>query len=112
MWKTFRAALVALLLGWATLVSAAVDVNKASQAELESIKGIGPAMSGRILDERKKSTFKDWDDLLLRVKGMGPGNARKMSEAGLTVNGGAFTASAAAKPAKAAKAAADEGTKK
>lgn len=112
MWKTFRAALVALLLGWATLVSAAVDVNKASQAELESIKGIGPAMSGRILDERKKSTFKDWDDLLLRVKGMGPGNARKMSEAGLTVNGGAFTASAAAKPAKAAKSAADEGSKK
>lgn len=112
MWKTFRAALVALLLGWATLVCAAVDVNKASQAELESIKGIGPAMSGRILDERKKSTFKDWDDLLLRVKGMGPGNARKMSEAGLTVNGGAFTASAAVKPAKAAKAAADEGSKK
>ena len=112
MWKTFRAALVALLLGWATLVSAAVDVNKASQAELESIKGIGPAMSGRILDERKKSTFKDWDDLLLRVEGMGPGNARKMSEAGLTVNGGAFTASAAVKPAKAAKAAADEGSKK
>ena len=112
MWKTFRAALVALLLGWATLVSAAVDVNKASQAELESIKGIGPAMSGRILDERKKSTFKDWDDLLLRVKGMGPGNARKMSEVGLTVNGGAFPASAAAKPAKAAKSAADEGSKK
>ena len=109
MWKLLITVLLSLA---SALALAAVDVNKATQAELESIKGIGPAMSGRILDERKKSTFKDWDDLLLRVKGMGPGNARKMSEAGLTVNGGAFTASAAAKPAKAAKSAADEGSKK
>lgn len=104
MWTGFRTALAAILLGWATLVSAAVDVNKASQAELESIKGIGPAMSGRILDERKQAAFKDWGDLLTRVKGLGPGNARKMSEAGLTVNGSTFNA-ADATPAKAAKAA-------
>ena len=38
---------------------AAVDVNKASQAELESIKGIGPSMSGKILDARKTGAFKD-----------------------------------------------------
>ena len=108
----FKQILISLALLCSGITFAAVDVNQASVAELDGIKGIGPAMSGRILDERKKSTFKDWDDLLLRVKGMGPGNARKMSEAGLTVNGGAFTASTAVKPAKAAKAAADEGSKK
>ena len=35
---------------------AAVDVNKATPAELDSVKGIGPAISGRILEERKKAT--------------------------------------------------------
>jgi competence protein ComEA len=84
---------------------AAVDVNKANQAELEAIKGIGPAMSGKILDERKKSNFKDWDDFIGRVKGVGPGNAVKFSEAGLNVNGSAFAAAAAvSKPGVVAKA--------
>jgi competence protein ComEA len=73
---------------------AVTDINKASQAQLEEVKGIGPAMSTRILDERKKSTFKNWDDVVERVKGIGPGNAAKFSANGLTVNGETFTASA------------------
>ena len=36
---------VVLSLAAATCLAAA-DINKASQAELESVKGIGPAMSG------------------------------------------------------------------
>jgi competence protein ComEA len=47
-------ALVAML--YALNCLAAVDVNKAGAAELDSIKGVGPAMSERILDERKKVT--------------------------------------------------------
>lgn len=89
MWKKLIAG---LLLMCATTLWAAVDVNKATQAELESIKGIGPAMSGKILDERKKANFKDWSDLIERIKGVGPGNAAKFSEAGLTVNSSAFAA--------------------
>lgn len=73
---------------------AAVDVNQASQAELESVKGIGPAVSARILEERKKATFKDWADLIDRVKGIGPGNAVRYSEAGLTVAGAAYAGGA------------------
>ena len=69
---------------------AAVDVNKATVAELDGIKGIGPAMSTRILDARKKGEFKSWDDLLARVKGIGQGNAAKYSAGGLTVNGAPF----------------------
>ena len=71
---------------------AATDVNKATQAEIESVKGIGPAISTRILDERKKREFKDWPDLVARVKGIGGASAAKFSQAGMTVNGAAFAA--------------------
>ena len=93
--------LVALLALFAAAAFAAVDVNKADQAALESIKGIGPAISGKIIDERKKSPFKDWPDMIARVKGIGEGNAAKFSAEGLTVNGAAFSG-APAKPASAA----------
>ncbi|MDB5874012.1 MAG: hypothetical protein JWQ07_3454 [Ramlibacter sp.] len=99
-------AILAML--YAVASFAAVDVNKATAAELDSIKGIGPAISGKILDERKKGTFKDWQDFIDRVKGVGENNAAKFSTEGLTVNGSAFKGAAAARkddkaaPAKAA----------
>ena len=55
-------AIVAML--YAAAAFAAVDVNKATAAELDAIKGIGPAISGKILDERKKGNFKDWNDFI------------------------------------------------
>ena len=67
---------------------AAVDVNNADQAALDGLKGVGPAMSKRILDERKRGgNFKDWADLQMRVKGIGDKSSIKLSEAGMTVNG-------------------------
>jgi competence protein ComEA len=82
-----------LLVTIATLVAsigfafAQVDVNKADQAALDSVKGIGPVMSKKILDERKKGgNFKDWPDFQTRVKGIGEKNSAKLSKAGLTVN--------------------------
>ena len=95
-------ALVAML--YAAACFAAVDVNKANAAELDSVKGIGPAISGKILDERKKGNFKDWNDFITRVKGIGEGNAAKLSTAGLTVNGSAFGTAKAAPATPAAKA--------
>ena len=80
---------VVLSLAAATCLAAA-DINKASQAELESVKGIGPAMSGKMLDERKKAPFKDWADVMERVKGVKQATATKFSAAGLTVNGSSF----------------------
>lgn len=83
-----------------TFAFAAVDVNKADQAGLESVKGIGTKVSTRILDERKKSPFKDWSDLMSRVKGIKEGAAAKLSKQGLTVNGASFEGAAVvAKPA-------------
>ena len=82
--------LVILAMLYAAVAYAAVDVNKATATELDSVKGIGPVMSKRILDERKKGEFKNWDDLMGRVKGIAPISAAKFSAAGLTVNGTEF----------------------
>ena len=78
---------------------AAVDVNKATPAELDGIKGIGPVISGKIVDERKKGNFKSWEDFIERVKGIGEGNAAKFSAEGLTVSGAGYKGAAPA-PAK------------
>jgi competence protein ComEA len=91
--------LVALL--YAAVCFAAVDVNKATTAELDSIKGIGPAISAKIVDERAKGAFKDWSDFIARVKGVGEGNAAKFSAEGLTVGGAGYKGVAA--PAAASK---------
>lgn len=82
--------LVILAMLYAAAAFAAVDVNKATAAELDGIKGIGPVMSKRILDERKKGEFKNWDDLMARIKGIAPITAAKYSAGGLTVNGTNF----------------------
>ncbi|NKE65970.1 hypothetical protein RAMLITH_09075 [Ramlibacter sp. RBP-2] len=107
MWKKL---LAALAMCCATVMAmAAVDVNKATEADLDALKGIGPVTSKLILNERKKGAFKDWQDFIDRVKGVGESRAAKFSEEGLTVNGQAFKPVATAKkddkaPAKAAKA--------
>lgn len=92
----------------AAFAFAAVDVNKASVADLDSVKGIGPAISGKIIEERKKGNFKDWNDFIERVKGIGDGNAAKLSTAGLTVNGSSFSGAPAATTKPAAKTASKE----
>lgn len=85
---------------------AAVDANKGSAAELDGLKGVGPAMSKRIIDARQQSAFKDWGDLMSRVKGLKEKAAAKLSAEGLTVNGESYKGAAAvtAKPARVAKA--------
>lgn len=93
MFRFLTPLLLAAVLGLAApamAAASAVDANKATQAELETVKGIGPAMSAKILAARKSGSFKDWDDLVQRVSGMGPGNARRMSDAGLRVGATAF----------------------
>ena len=94
--KFIAATLLTLACG---LSFAATEVNKAGQADLEAVKGIGPGMAARIIEARKTGPFADWADLQGRVKGVGNGNATKFSADGLTVNGTSFSAGAAgAKP--------------
>lgn len=78
----------ALWMGSACLsMCLATEVNQATEAELDSVKGLGPASTARILEVRAQGLFKNWADLLRRVKGIKPAQAAKLSEAGLRVNG-------------------------
>ena len=81
-WLVVAACLVAPLAAFA-----AVDVNTADQAALEGIKGLGPAMSARIIAERSKGSFRDWSDLATRVSGLGDKNTATLSRNGLVVDG-------------------------
>ncbi len=74
----------------ASAAMAAVDVNKATEADLDGLNGVGPATTQLILKERKKGDFKDWADLMHRVKGIGDVRASKLSAAGLTVSGASY----------------------
>lgn len=79
-------ALAAVVLGlaWAG-VSLALDANTATQDELQTIHGVGPALSARIVEARRVRPFTDLDDLKTRVRGVGDANLRRMREAGLRV---------------------------
>jgi len=94
--RHFLTSLIAL--SCCALALASTDVNQASEAELDGLKGIGPALSGRILQAREAGPFQDWADLMRRVKGIRPKSAQQLSAAGLTVNGAAYTP-AATRPA-------------
>lgn len=73
---------------------AAVNINSASQAELESINGVGPAKAKAIIDYRAKNgAFKSVDDLS-NVKGFGKKSVDSIRK-DVTISG-----SAAAGPAK------------
>lgn len=80
-WLTLLIGLVCATCVWA------VDANTATEAQLDSIKGLGPSSTARILQAREAGAFKDWKDFMARVKGIKPNTARKLSNAGLTVNG-------------------------
>jgi competence protein ComEA len=97
MFKKFFAFLAAMSL---MAAFAAVDINKGSEAELQTIKGIGAAKSKLIVEERKKGEFKNWEDFIARVKGFGQASATKLSAEGLTVGGAGYKP--AAKDSKAA----------
>ena len=100
MLKKTLAALLALA---TTIAMAAVDANNASEADLDSIKGIGPSTTSKIVGARKTSKFKDWNDFMQRVPGIGEKRAAKLSAEGLTVNGSAFKSTGSApSPAPAA----------
>jgi len=68
----------------------AFDINTATEADLDGLKGVGPATTQRILSERARRPFTGWPDLMARVKGLRPPTAKKLSDQGLTVNHTAF----------------------
>ncbi|THU00299.1 hypothetical protein E9531_11075 [Lampropedia puyangensis] len=91
MWKKFSV-LLALCM-WLGVTFAAVDANKATAQELTQVKGIGEATAERIVQERSSGAFRDWGDLIGRVKGIGASKAKSLSDGGLTVEGVSYTSS-------------------
>lgn len=82
------------LVTWMLAIHAALalDINLANEAELDSIKGMGPTLSAKVLNAREQGSFKNWDDLMQRVSGIRQSKAQQFSAQGLTVNGQAFSA--------------------
>jgi competence protein ComEA len=97
--KMFKRLLSLLIALCAVTAFAAVDVNSASPADLDSVEGIGPETSSKLLEVRKNGKFKDWSDLIERMPGIGEKRAAKLSAEGLTVNGESFKAVTTAKSA-------------
>lgn len=56
----------------------AVDVNTADVAELERLPGVGPALAGRIVEERSRRGAFASPEELQRVPGIGPALARRL----------------------------------
>ena len=53
-----------------------VRINEAGLDELQRLDGIGPGLAGRIVDERRRGgPFADLDQLIRRVRGIGPATA-------------------------------------
>ena len=70
---------------------AIVNINTATQAELETLQGIGPAKAKAIVEYRKKNgSFKSPGDLE-KVKGIGPAIMKKVRK-DITIGGGASAA--------------------
>lgn len=82
-----RAAGAVLLLFALTHGAFALELNEATRAQLEQLNGVGVAMADRILVERERAPFKDWEDLARRVKGMRGARIERLQAQGVTVNG-------------------------
>jgi competence protein ComEA len=65
----------------------ALEINQANEAELDSIKGMGPAMTRKVLAARTERLFMNWTDLMSRVTGIGKAKAQQFSDQGVLVNG-------------------------
>ena len=86
--KLIRAAALSTTLIFSSLgvTASPINVNTATQSELESIKGIGPSKAKTIIAERLDGGhFQDANDLQKRVRGIGMKSVEKMVDNGLTI---------------------------
>jgi competence protein ComEA len=82
----------------------ALDLNTATQAELERLKGVGVVLSERLLQARAQAPFTGWADVRRRVPGFNAAVARRLAAQGLVVSGVSLDGAGAAPAASAASA--------
>jgi competence protein ComEA len=69
---------LSMLLFLSSLLFSAINVNKASSAQLQTLNGIGPTKAQEIINYRKShGGFKTVEELV-NVKGIGPKTLMKM----------------------------------
>ena len=87
--KSLRLAAIAATLSVLSagfVIASPINVNTATQSELESIKGIGPSKAKTIIAERLDGGhFQDANDLQKRVRGIGMKSVEKMVDNGLII---------------------------
>ncbi len=76
--KWFGSLFAALLFSVSAL--AAVDINTATQSELEAVKGIGPSKAKAIVTHREKNGPFKSIEALTEVKGFGKASVAKLKD--------------------------------
>ena len=70
--------------------ASALDIQQATEAELDSLRGLGPSLTAKVLAARAEKPFDSWSDLMRRVNGIREATAQRLSDQGLTVQGLAY----------------------
>jgi competence protein ComEA len=86
-------AVLCLMLGMCCMTNHAwaLELNLATEAELDGLKGMGPSLSRKVLAARNVQAFSSWADFRQRVSGIGAAKAKQFSEQGLTIQGQPFS---------------------
>jgi len=72
--------ILVVFFGFNLSVLAGVDINTANQADLESVKGLGPVKAKAIIEYRNKhGMFKSVEELA-NVKGIGAGILKRLGD--------------------------------
>lgn len=68
------------LFAFAGFANAGININTATQAELETLQGIGPAKAKAIIEHRNENGPFVSKDSLADVNGIGPGTIKQLRE--------------------------------
>jgi competence protein ComEA len=81
MYPWIRVAFLAfvLMIGGVAMAAEKIDINTASQAQLETLPGIGPVIAGRIIEYRQKKPFASIEEIK-EVKGIGEATFLKIQD--------------------------------
>ena len=90
--------LPALLISLSSAMAA--DINTATRAEIEAVRGVGVVLTDRIIEQRKIKPFQSWQDAQKRVRGLGKRNVAGFRDADMRINGQLPEVDAKDKPAK------------
>ena len=61
------------------------DLNQATRAEIEAVRGVGVELADRMLKAREQGPFTDWAELRRRVKGVSRRALTGFKEAGFHI---------------------------